>query len=316
MGFCMAGRSAAELAGIPFHMVLYCPQLLPSREHPPFQLPFQNLPHWLNRVAHRVMAKAMQLAFGRRLGALRRAHQLAPRPDLYDAFLGSEVLLACDPQIAAAPQDCPQRCSSLGAFGYEQPGELAPELEAFLAQGDPPLYLGFGSMVDPTPIETQRMLESVAAELGMRAVLHQSAGPVLSSSERVHVVTGPLSHQALLPRVSIAIHHGGAGTTAAVARAGVPQIIVPHLFDQFFFAKRLLQRGVAPAALPRRKLTAARLTAALQQILANPDYARAARQLKAELAQQNGITLAADWLEARYGAHVREVKATADAALS
>ena len=303
MGFCMAGRSAAELAGIPFHMVLYCPQLLPSAQHPPFQIPFQNLPGWLNRWSHRAMAQVMQLAFGRQLNVLRRTHGLAARPDLHDAFIGPEVLLACDAQIASAPSDSPIASVELAAFCYDQPLELPADLRTFLNQGAPPLYLGFGSMVDPRPAETLHMLENVTQALGVRAVLHQSALAALPgvSSPRVHVVTAPLSHHALLPRCSLAIHHGGAGTTAAVARAAVPQVVVPHLFDQYFFAKRLQLCGVAPAPLPRRRLTTARLTKAIEQVLREPSYERAAEQLGRALAARNGITLAADWLESRYG---------------
>jgi UDP:flavonoid glycosyltransferase YjiC (YdhE family) len=151
------------------------------------------------------------------------------------------------------------------------------------------------------------MLENVVQQLGLRAVLHQSAAAARGepSSQRVHVVSGPLSHRTLLPRVSMAIHHGGAGTTAAVARAGVPQIIVPHLFDQFFFGERLRQRGVAPAPVPRRKFSEKPLKAAIEQILRDGSFAHAAQQLRTELEARNGITLAADFIESRYGGVLR-----------
>jgi len=54
-------------------------------------------------------------------------------------------------------------------------------------------------------------------------------------------------HEWLLPRCSLAIHHGGAGTTAAVGRAGIPQVIFPVLGDQPFWAYVLGNKcGIAP----------------------------------------------------------------------
>lgn len=80
----------------------------------------------------------------------------------------------------------------------------------------------------------------------------------------VHVC-GAVPHAALFPRVAAVVHHGGAGTTATAARAGVPQVIVPHMTDQYYAANRVAALGVGPRPVWKARLTTGRLTAALRQ---------------------------------------------------
>jgi UDP:flavonoid glycosyltransferase YjiC (YdhE family) len=260
---------------------------------------------WLNRWAHRMMTQAMRLAYGRQLAELRKKRGLPPRPDMLDVLMGSDdVLLASDREYAGAPTDSSLPCIELASFVYPDSGALSPELEAFLNAGDKPIYLGFGSMADQDREATREMVEVITKELGVRAVLCQpeSNGESTSSDGSSHVcVVSSAPHSLLLPRVSVAIHHGGSGTTAAAARAGVPQVIVPHFFDQFFFANRLRRHGVAPRPLPRWRLTANRLKAAIQQVLHDPSYRSAAQRLEQSVRTRNGIEMAVEYLEARHG---------------
>ena len=99
-------------------------------------------------------------------------------------------------------------------------------------------------------------------------------------------VTGPVTHPKLFPRVAAVVHHGGAGTTTAAARAGVPQLIVPHVFDQFYFAKRLVELGVAPPPLPRTRLDGPALAAALAPILDNEFLSQRAAELGTRLRRE------------------------------
>ena len=95
---------------------------------------------------------------------------------------------------------------------------------------------------------------------------------------------GDVSHAQLFARTAAVVHHGGAGTTHSAARAGVPQIVIPHLLDQFYFARRVHELGVAPTAIPRKRLTIARLTETLRATLDNEQLAERASELGRELA--------------------------------
>jgi vancomycin aglycone glucosyltransferase len=127
------------------------------------------------------------------------------------------------------------------------------------------------------------VLDAVGA-VGCRAVISQGWAGLGDGPLPGNVfVTGPVSHPRLFPRVAAAVHHGGAGTTTAVARAGVPQVVVPHIADQFYWGRRVSLLGLGPPPLPRAKLTAPRLAAALAEILDNELLAERAREFGARL---------------------------------
>lgn len=126
---------------------------------------------------------------------------------------------------------------------------LEPELEAFLGDGPPPVYAGFGSQsLRVTRAALGHAIEG-ALEAGHRVVALRGTGLPEGYDERVHFIDGA-PHDLLLPRAAAIIHHGGAGTTAQALRAGVPQVVVPFALDQPFFARRAHEIGVAAAPVP------------------------------------------------------------------
>ena len=108
-----------------------------------------------------------------------------------------------------------------------------------------------------------------------------------------HVVS-QVPHSALFPQVQAVVHHGGVGTAGTAARAGVPQLIVPHAYDQHASAHRLQQAGVAHQPIPRRKLTARTFAAALAGTLADEQLRERARSIGNSIAARDplGATIA------------------------
>ena len=85
-------------------------------------------------------------------------------------------------------------------------------------------------------------------------------------------------HDALFPRVAAAVHHGGAGTTTAAARAGIPQVIVPHVLDQFYWARRVELLGLGPESLPLGEVSADALAARMAAALTESKFGDRARE--------------------------------------
>ena len=85
------------------------------------------------------------------------------------------------------------------------------------------------------------------------------------------------------------VHHGGAGTTATAAQAGVPQIIVPFFGDQPFWAQRIFGIQAGPRPIPRRDLSSLRLQQAVTQTLHHPRYAENAHKLGQLLQEEDGV---------------------------
>jgi vancomycin aglycone glucosyltransferase len=135
-------------------------------------------------------------------------------------------------------------------------------------------------MTDPDPAATTRLVLDAVTRSGVRTVLSAGwAGLGDAPLPENVIVVGSLSHAAVFRRVAAVVHHGGAGTTTTAARAGAPQILVPHVLDQFHWAARVARLGLGPPALPRRGLSAQRLAEAIASVRDNEIVAERAAQL-------------------------------------
>jgi vancomycin aglycone glucosyltransferase len=150
---------------------------------------------------------------------------------------------------------------------------LAPELQAFLDAGEPPVYLGFGSIRAPDGLG-RAMIEAARA-LGRRAiVLRGWADLSVIDDQPDCLAIGEVNQQALFPRVAAVVHHGGAGTTTAAARAGAPQVVIPQHYDQHYWALCVDDLGIGTAHAPGTPTTSS-LTNALARSLESGIAARA-----------------------------------------
>lgn len=201
-------------------------------------------------------------------------------------------LIAVSPTLVPRPADWPQRVVVTGDLPLrDELAEVPAALADFVAAGEPPVYVGFGSM----PVTRDQIGTVLAGLADRRVVLATGWGDALAGTlpSNVYAVEH-VPHDWLLARVAVAVHHAGAGTTHAVCRAGVPSVAVPFVADQYFWARRLQQAGVAPRAVPARRLTPQRIAAALEQAeLLTP----AARVVAASMSAERGVANAVAELE-------------------
>jgi vancomycin aglycone glucosyltransferase len=150
---------------------------------------------------------------------------------------------------------------------------LPAELETFLDAGTPPVYVGFGSM--PAPKDMARVaIDSIRAQ-GRRALIARGWADLALIDDRDDCfVVGEVNQQALFRGVAAVVHHGGAGTTTTATRAGAPQVVVPQMADQPYWAGRVADLGVG-AAHEGPTPTPESLSAALGTALTPQTLARA-----------------------------------------
>jgi len=230
--------------------------------------------------------RMLRLMLGGPLNHVRRQLGLEPVRDFVEYFSppGGSVV-AADPELALVPPDVTLVRPLTGALHLPDERPLPSELEAFLRAGEPPVYVGFGSMGDAHPERTSRAVIEGVRAAGRRLVLSSGWAGLGDAAERAKlvgddvIVVGPVSHWLLFPRVAAIVHHGGAGTTGAALRAGRPQLVVPHLFDQFQWGQWVARAGVGPEPLPKRRLTADRLGAKLIELLRQARYTSRAEEL-------------------------------------
>jgi len=197
------------------------------------------------------------------------------------------------------PPDWPPYVHVTGNWFLDADEQWSPPraLTDLLATGKPVVYVGFGSMVPRDPARTDAMVRTALRLAGVRGVM---LGDPATSDDNVLAVES-VPHAWLFPRVSAVVHHGGAGTTAAGLRAGVPAVICPFLGDQPFWGERIAALGVGPAPIPIARLTANALVTAIEGAVGSGASARAIREradgLGAEIRAENGVARACEVLD-------------------
>ncbi|ALF55356.1 glycosyl transferase [Nostoc piscinale CENA21] len=173
-----------------------------------------------------------------------------------------------------------------------------PGLTEFLEGGEPPIYVGFGSMGNRNPEQTADIILQALRKTQQRAVMLSGWGGLYKENlpDSVYLVDS-IPHSWIFSRVAAVVHHGGAGTTAAGLRAGVPTIIIPFFGDQGFWGKRVATLGVGTEPIPRKQLTAERLAQATQQVVTNQTMRQRASELGKKIRAEDGIANAVAVIE-------------------
>ena len=295
-----SARAAADKVGIPQITVTFAHMLTPSRYVHPHGLP--NLGKWANTVEWEIAAFALNRTMLRDLNAFRRRVGLPPCGDLMRDAWPSHLLnlMASSPAMLDRPPDWPawhQLCGFLELPPHEHE-RVSPEVEAFLAAGSAPVFMGFGSLMPiaggPHLEDTLAIFEEAARRAGCRAIIQ--ADTHRASTDRVLFVTRT-PHRLVYPRCAAVVHHAGAGTTHTTLRAGVPSIPVPHVSDQFAWADELRRLGVAPKMIRRTKLTAKALAGRISEVMNNPRMKAAAMAISGRMQHDNGPETAAGMVE-------------------
>ena len=219
---------------------------------------------------------------------------------MFDGQHSPTRVLALFSKVFAAPQpDWPPQAEATGFCFYDGSREsvFPPELLDFLDSGPPPIVFTLGSSAVWIGREFFRESIEAAKQLGQRAVLlvgdeRNLPGPLPAGVIAVDYVP----YEALLPRASVVVHHGGVGTTAQGLLAGVPTLIVPFAFDQSDNAEHASRLGVSRTVY-RNKYRAARVARELDRLLREAGYAQRALEVSAHLKQENGPARAADLIE-------------------
>jgi vancomycin aglycone glucosyltransferase len=297
-GVQVAGASIAEWRDLPYCNVGFCPCVVPSCETPPPLVKTQTLPKWVNSLLWQVGRPVTNLLLREPINTARKRLALDPLDSVLTHLLG-HLMVAADRDLAPIGEDAPPGTMQTDAWIDSAPVALDSHIEAFLRLDPPPIYIGFGSMVarDVAALASDAIV--AARALGRPAIVAGGWSGLdrhLRDGEDICVVDAA-PHSLLLPRVAVAVHHGGAGTTTAAARAGVPQVVLPHVLDQFYWAHRVEVLGLGPAGLPVEVVNADVLTDRISIALTNPWMRDAAKEFAPGIASRNGVQAAADKLE-------------------
>jgi UDP:flavonoid glycosyltransferase YjiC (YdhE family) len=270
----------------------------PTTAFPAIVLPqsISRLGGTVNRLSHHLFRQMMWQGF-RQADRLARQQvlNLPPAP-----FWGSynsaalrqyPTLYGFSSSVIPQPSDW-QNTQVTGYWFLDAAADWTPPaaLMKFLNSGKPPVYIGFGSMGSRKPAATAALVLAALDRSGQRGILLSGWGGLSQANlpDTVLMVES-IPHSWLFPRMAAVVHHGGAGTTAAGLRAGVPSIVIPFFGDQLFWGQRVAKLGVGTAPIPRKQLTVELLAQAIDRAVTDLVMIRQAANLGAKIQAEDGI---------------------------
>lgn len=306
----LLAKALSKARGIPFAIARLQP-LTPSRQLPPVVLggSSRKLPgvvslgahHLLFQLVWSVMRPAINEIVRPQLG-LRPYPRIGPY--LLDRTLHrAKTLNGFSQHVLPRPSDWPRNSQITGYWFFNEAQWKPPAaLQEFLEAGPKPIYIGFGSMATSDAAAFTKTLLNAVSKAGHRAILATGWGGLkkdvsdgsVSQDENIFFLRHA-PHEYLFPLMAAAVHHGGAGTTAAAVRAGIPSVIVPFYGDQPFWARCLAEQSVAPPAVARKTLTSDALALAILKSQ-RPAMVRNAAALGRTVRAEDGVGEALRWL--------------------
>ena len=300
-----AGPLAAEHARIPWLSTVLAPLSFFSARDPavmPMAPRLNDVPvvgPWLAQTIF-TLARPTLRRWVKPVDNLRAELGLAPAGHpMIEGQFSPHGTLALFSRVLAEPQrDWPPSVTVTGTVFYNGPEPLSPELEGFLAAGEPPVAFTLGTSAVGAAGRFYHESAAAAAKLGVRAVLltggFEQNRPATVPPNVLLVDRAP--HQLLFPRSSVVVHQCGAGTTGQALRSGKPTLLVPHGHDQFDNARRVRKLGVARVLFPN-EYRAERVARDLRALLGEPSYRERAAAVSIVVREERGAEAAAAAIE-------------------
>lgn len=298
------GYDLAEHLHVPYIVLSVIPQEV-TAAYPLSLLPIQfSLGRWYNRLTYYFSQQLAWHPFRKAINTFR--HQLGLPPASF--WWGNMRRMARDhvpviqgfsKHVIPTQPEWGEHVHTTGYWTLDEPGwQPSDALSKFLETGDPPVFIGFGSMPVPEPRITTTLILEALKQSDKRGILH-TGWAKLGGVELPDTVflLDYAPYAWLFPRMSAVIHHGGSGTTGLALRSGVPSMVVPFTADQPFWGARTHALGIGPVPIPFSRLTAENLARALQIMVHNTDMQRQAVHLREAMAIENGVQQAVEVIQ-------------------
>lgn len=295
-GVDFTGFTVAEYLKVPYVYVAYFPQMFRSSYYPPVSLPIRGLPRLGNRILWSLDSWLMNHGIGllKSYNAKRSELGLPPIRNISRSMTASSVL-AADRALLAFPPDVTGHMQT-GSLHEPDTTPLPEDLQEFIRAGEPPVFIGFGSMEITNPEKTEQSLLDVIRKSDLRFIVSDRLIKAREDNPSNLYITGYVSYDLLFPHIKAAVHHGGSGTTHTAAVYGLPQLILPKAFDQYDWAERIRALGLGPRGFPMNKLTAGKLETTLKELTQNSSFRENAAAIRKQILERDGNRLTVEYL--------------------
>ena len=287
VGFVLGVHTAADILNAPYRFVIFYPVLLGPGKSDPF---FNRLMFGFGRYMTNMVMKGF-------INKLRVEAGLAPIKDVWGHWMGEHVIAACDKELNAVRDGVSFNFTQTGYMLLKSQNELPEEVEKFLNAGKPPVFMGFGSNPVAAPEKFSQVFTEVSQVTGQRLIISRGWAGLPEENTPDILYVDEMPFELLFHRLSAIVYHGGTGTMASAARAGIPQAAFPFMADQFENRKQIVKLGLGPYACDFKKISANAISAALTECVTNEKYKRNALQISEKLKNSDGLGLTVKLIE-------------------
>jgi UDP:flavonoid glycosyltransferase YjiC (YdhE family) len=289
-GIVVGVHTAADILKVPYRLVAFYPILLGTTQDDPFK----------SRMMFGFGRKMMNLILKGFINKQRAKYRLPPIKDIWEHWLGENVIVACDKELNSAREGVAFTFTQTGFMLLPSKNSLTPEVENFLNSGKPPIYIGFGSNPIVNADKYCPIFEQVRNATNQRLIISKGWAEFPEGTARDILYVDEIPFELLFPSLAAVIYHGGTGTMAAIARAGIPQAAFPFMGDQFENRKQIVKLGLGPNTCDFKKMTAESISTAISECITNEEYKQNAIAISHRLQNVNGIELTIQLIEKEF----------------
>jgi UDP:flavonoid glycosyltransferase YjiC (YdhE family) len=290
-GIVFGVRSATEIANIPFRLIIFYPSSLGPGKNGSF----------LDRLKYNLGMSMLNTALKGTINKKRQESGLHPIKNVIKNFGGDHVIVASDVALNKVPEGVKANYTQTGYMFLPIKNELPENVKEFIISGKPPVFISFGSNPISEPDKITGIFNNVSKTTNQRFIISKGWAELVSvnsSSDILYVDDVP--YELLFPKMAAIIHHGGTGTMASAAKAGVPQAAFPFMFDQFENHKTIIKLGLGPKTCIFKKLTDKELTSAIIDCVTNEQYNINANEIAKKISDRDGLQLTVKLIEKEF----------------
>jgi len=290
VGFVLGVHTVADILKVPYRFVIFYPVLLGPVKSDPF----------VGRKLFAFGRLMTNMVMKRFINKKRAELNLQPLADVWSDWMGENVIVVCDKELNKAREGVMYNFVQTGYMMLPSLNGLPENVENFLKAGKPPVFIGFGSNPVSQPEKYIQILNQVSKATNQRLIVSKGWADLPENNTDTVLYVDEMPFELLFPRLAAIAYHGGTGTMAAAARAGIPQVAFPFMADQFENRKQIVNLELGPNACDFRKLSEVALSSAITECVTNDKYRKNAIEIAKRIQGTDGLQLTVQLLEDIY----------------
>ncbi len=278
VGIVFGVHTAADILKVPYRFVIYYPIVLGTTSDDPLK----------NRIMFGFGRSMINLFIKGFINKNRANFSLPPIKDVWSHWLGEKVIVACDQELNKARAGVSFPFTQTGFMMLPSKNDLPDNVKNFCNSGNPPVYIGFGSNPIADTEKFKLIFEKVRNDTNQRLIISKGWADLPESNSSDILYVDELPFDLLFPKLAAAIYHGGTGTMASIARAGIPQAAFPFMADQFANRDNIFKLSIGPKTCNFKEMTADSISTAINECINNNTFKNNAMDLSNKLNISNG----------------------------